>query len=459
MFRLRLAGALLAAILIATLFPAAADAGGRSHPRTATSEVDFGPCVELSTGTTVALSELQERVPESVPVLSLTEQGIVFPGSDQLGILITRTLECASITVTRDGRTRTQHDRHIAHVGTPVDTSVLPATPFNNDGANGADFNNYIFAYYSDSWIYRDAMRRAGVQPIGAARIRVDDHTVDTCVLDRTVTVRPFTRRSKDYGFTATGIIPDASCEPAVVPFIANWWSANRGQASVLSNNIPGQSAIFIDPAETVITIDPGRRSQLNDVFGADTATADAFGVIGAIPEADGTDMVITPAGKVGGPAAGLTFTLQNYFATPDPSTGDTVFIPFFDPIEATVGPGQEVGPYLYTFDITATAIEMAWDTTPDDELPPGAEPNDIYPPFVGSISGITQEQAAAAGIADEYWFDFDQDLTGVTFTVDTTKTLVPEVRIEDGDTLVISVPGGTEIGNGFDARILFAAE
>lgn len=459
MFRLRLAGALIAAILIATLAPATADASGGGGFASSTSEMDFGPCVELSTGTTVALSELEERVPESVPVLSLTEQGVVFPGSDDLGILITRTLDCESISVTRNGETRTERDRHIAHIGTPVDPAALPPTPFSNDGGNGADFNNYIFAYYSDSSGYLGAMRRAGVQPIAPAHITMDDAPVDTCIVDRTVTVRPAAPRSKDYGFTATGIIPDASCEPAVVPFIANWWSANRGLASVLSNNIPGQSAIFIDPAETVITIDPGRRSQLHDVFGADTATADAFGVIGAIPEADGTDMVITTAGPVGGIAAGQTFTLQNYFATPDPASGETIFIPFFDPIVATVGLGQEIGPYLYTFDITGTAIEMAWDTTPDNELPPGAEPNDFYPPFVGSISGITQEQAAAAGIADEYWFDFDQDITGVTFTVDTTKTLVPEVRIEDGDTLVISVPGGTDIGNGFDARILFDAE
>ena len=39
------------------------------------------------------------------------------------------------------------------------------------------------------------------------------------------------------------------------------------------------------------------RRASCVDVFGAESASADAFGVIGFIPEADGTDMVITNAG------------------------------------------------------------------------------------------------------------------------------------------------------------------
>ncbi|MEM7271959.1 MAG: hypothetical protein AAF547_02660 [Actinomycetota bacterium] len=447
MLRLRLAVAFIAATMIATLAPISAEATSSARSRSLTSEVDFGPCLELSTGTTVALSELEERVPASVDVLSLTDQGFVFPGSDDFGILITRTLECESISVTRNGQTRTQRNRSIAHVGTPVSTANLPATPFSSDGGNGADFNNYIFAYYSDSSLYLGAMARAGVRPIAPARINIKDSNVDTCVVDRTVTVRPMSGRN-NYGFTATGVIPDATCEPPVVPFIANWWSVQRGKAAVLSNNIPGQSAIFIDPAETVITIEASRRSQLSDLFGGDSATADAFGVLGAIPSADGTDMIITRAGNLDGPLGGRSFELQNYFVTPD-------LIPFFDPIEATVGPGQEVGNYLYTFDFTGSSIEMTWDTTPDADLPPDAVPNDIYPPFVGAISGLTQEQAAGAGFADEYWFTFNQDLSDVSFTVDQNQTLVPNVRIENGDTLVISVPGGTTIGDGFDARIV----
>ncbi len=247
--RLRSLAMFIATALVATAVPTVATAnGGSSQSRSRTSGVDFGACTELSTGTTVPLAKLQARVPDAVPVLSLTDQGFVFPGSDELGILIIRTLDCDSITVTREGRSRTQPDRHIAHIGTPVDVSVLPATPFSNDGGNGADFNNYIFAYYSDSSIYRNAMRRAGVQNVAPARINMHDETVDECLLHRTVSVRPHTGRS-NYEFTATGVIPDALCEPPAIPFIANWWSLHHGEASVLSNNIAGQSAIFINPA------------------------------------------------------------------------------------------------------------------------------------------------------------------------------------------------------------------
>ena len=127
------------------------------------------------------------------------------------------------------------------------------------DGGNAADFNNYIFGYYSDSSIFLNAMRRADIQPIARARIDMVDVTVDECVVDRTVTVQPRTRPQNNYGFTANGVIPLAACEPSVVPFIGNWWSVEDGEASVLSNNIAGQSAIFLSPADATITLVPGR--------------------------------------------------------------------------------------------------------------------------------------------------------------------------------------------------------
>lgn len=292
--RLRPVPTIIATALIAALVPAVASAAGGPS---LTSEVDFGDCTELATGTVVALSELQERVPDEVPVLSLTDQGTVFPGSDDLGVVITRVLECDSITVTRDGRTKTQHDRHIAHVGTPIDTSDLPATPFSLDGNNAADFSNYIFGYYSDSSIFLNAMRRADVQPIAPARIDMADVTVDECIVDRTVTVLPSTGPASNYGFTANGVIPLAACEPSVVPFVGNWWSVDDGEASVLSNNIAGQSAIFLSPADATITIEPSRNSQLTDLFGADSTTANAFGFSGFIPENPASAEIITNLG------------------------------------------------------------------------------------------------------------------------------------------------------------------
>ena len=292
--RLRPVPTIIATALVASLVPAVAGAAGGPS---STSEVDFGDCTELATGTVVALSELQERVPGEVPVLSLAEQGASFPGSDDLGVVITRVLECDAITVTRDGRTKTQHDRHIAHVGTAIDTSDLPATPFSLDGNNAADFSNYVFGYYSDSSIFVDAMRRADVQSIAPARIDMVDVTVDECVVDRTVTVLPSTGPGSNYGFTANGVIPLAACEPSVVPFIGNWWSVDDGEASVLSNNIAGQSAIFLSPADATITIDPSRNSQLTDLFGAESATANAFGFSGFIPENPASAEIITTLG------------------------------------------------------------------------------------------------------------------------------------------------------------------
>ena len=283
-----------AAFMVAAVSSAA---GAADRGPSSTSEVSFGDCTELATGTVASLSALQERVPEEVPVLSLTDQGTVFPGSDDLGVVITRVLECDSITVTRDGRTKTQHDRHIAHVGTAIDTSDLPATPFNTDEFNGADFNNYIFGYYSDSSIFVDAMRRADVQPIALADIEMVDVAVEECVVDRTVTVQPRTGPQSDYGFTANGVIPLAACEPSVVPFVGNWWSVEDGETSVLSNEIAGQSAIFLSPADATITIEPTRKSQLTEVFGDDSATANAFGFSGFIPGNPAPTEIITNLG------------------------------------------------------------------------------------------------------------------------------------------------------------------
>lgn len=303
MSRLRNVAFVAIATLITTLAPSPAGAAGLERRHSSTSKVDFGDCTELATGSVVELSELQDRVPDEVPVLSLTEQGTVFPGSDDLGVVIARVLECDSITVTRDGRTRTQRDRHVAHVGTAIDTSNLPATPFSLDGGNAADFSNYIFGYYSDSPIFLNAMRRANVQSIARARIDMVDETVEECVVDRTVTVRPRTRPRDNYGFTANGIIPLAACEPSVVPFVGNWWSVEDGEASVLSNKIAGQSAIFLSPADATITLTATHRSQLADLLGAESATVDAFGFSGFIPENPDSAEIITKAGPIGAPA------------------------------------------------------------------------------------------------------------------------------------------------------------
>ncbi len=257
----------------------------------AVSEVAFGECAELATGTVVPLDTLQTQLPDGVTALSLTAQGTVFEGSDTLGVLITRTLECDDITVTAADGESVSDGTHIAHVGTPIDANTLPDSPYNNDGGNGADFNNYVFGYYSDSAAYVAAMENAGIDGAELATITMTDDTVEECVLDRSTSVD-----TGSFAFDATGVIPDPACEDPVVPFIANWWSLTSSGTGVLSNTIPGQAAIFIDTAETVITITP-TGDAIQALLGPDPVVADAFGVIGLIPASDGSSMTITTAG------------------------------------------------------------------------------------------------------------------------------------------------------------------
>lgn len=146
----------------------------------------------------------------------------------------------------------------------------------------------------------------------------------------------------------------------------------------------------------------------------------------------------------------GASFSLQNFFNAPDDS-GTPTLTPFFDQIDATVGEGVEVDiaatNYIYEFAFTGSTIEMGWN--PDTSY-------DQFEPYVGAVGGFTQEQASAAPIADEYHFVFDRDISDVTFTADPSASLVPEVRVEDGNTLVIAVPGGASVGDGISAVISF---
>ena len=254
----------------------------------AAGAVAFGECSELAVGSVVPLAALQAQLPEGVTALSLTAQGTVFDGSDDLGVLIARTLRCDDLTVTSSDGTESSDGQHIAHVGTPIDVSALPATPYSTDGNNGADFNNYVFGYYSDSAAYVAAMDEAGIAGAGMATINMTDAEASECVITRTVSVA-----SDAFGFDASGDIPDAACSDPDTPFVANWWSVGDDGASVLSNQIAMQVAIFIDTAETVVTITP-TGALMQAVVGADPIVADAFGVIGLIPASDGPSMTIT---------------------------------------------------------------------------------------------------------------------------------------------------------------------
>ena len=64
------------------------------------TDVTFGECSELAVGSVLPLDSLQAQLPDDVTALSLTAQGTIFDGSDDLGVLIARTLRCEDITVT-----------------------------------------------------------------------------------------------------------------------------------------------------------------------------------------------------------------------------------------------------------------------------------------------------------------------------------------------------------------------
>lgn len=291
--------------LVLALSLLATAAFSRSIPYSA-SNIDFGDCIELTLGHIVPLARLQARVPAPVKVLPLSAQKVFpqRPGADKLGVLILRANSCDFITATlANGRTVTDRNKRFAHVGTAVNTSLFPPSPFSKDGDNAADFNNYAFGYYTDSWAYLSAM--SGSFPGSWAQIDWVDTPVSNTTIDRRVSVYPRgpQRTARAYGYSASGRIPDVRKNPTVVPFVANWWDVTDGVVGVLSDNIAGQAASFrnlTDPAQA-ITITPTCNSQVGDLLDGDSVTADGIVLIGFIPETNGTDMVATPAGPVEG--------------------------------------------------------------------------------------------------------------------------------------------------------------
>ena len=136
----------------------------------------------------------------------------------------------------------------------------------------------------------------------------------------------------------------------------------------------------------------------------------------------------------------GAHYELQNNFNFAGELT------PFFDAYADRVGPKVEIpSDYIYDIDIGRRSITMSWNTDPVW---------DAYEPYVGKLGGLTQEQAASLPLADEYRITFSKPISDLTFTADPTMTLVPTVRIVDDYTVVISISGGTTIGDGYDAVI-----
>ena len=179
------------------------------------------------------------------------------------------------------------------------------------------------------------------------------------------------------------------------------------------------------------------------DVFFADDHTL-VISVPGGTSIGDGFDARITLSPPVRS-IKGLDFELQNYF---DADTGDddpATLIPFFDQISGTVGHGVEVTDYIYDINLRNRAITLRWNRAPEW---------DQFEPYVGAISGASQEEAAASPIADQYWITFTEKVSHLELSAASNKKLVPDVYFADDYTVVVSIPGGTNIGDGFNARI-----
>ena len=102
---------------------------------------------------------------------------------------------------------------------------------------------------------------------------------------------------------------------------------------------------------------------------------------------------------------------------------------------------------YFYNINFKANRIVMNWSDSPD---------YDIYEPYVGKAGGLTQEDAAAAPAADEYWITMSGPITGYDITANPNKDIVPEIRIIDDNTFVVAFPGGTDLADNLEAVINF---
>ncbi len=162
----------------------------------------------------------------------------------------------------------------------------------------------------------------------------------------------------------------------------------------------------------------------------------------------DGLEAVInfrtSPAPERNVNLNGQSFTLQNNFNAGGELTP-------FDTEKSGVIRGRKTevsgSSYFYNINFKANRIVMDWSTSED---------YDIYEPYVGKAGDLTQEQAAGAPIADEYWITMSEPITGYDITANPDKDIVPDIRIIDDNTFVVSIPGGTTIGDGLRAVINF---
>lgn len=267
------------------------------------SDVDFSNCREIAGGIPVSKASVQALAPEGVNLISVTEMGFVFEGSDDLGMLIIRSLSCESISVTDNlGNVTTNENVAFAHVGVPLNPSNMPSTTYSNDGKNGGDFNIYTLSYQTSSPAYFGAMQRAGLQNASLNEDIVNelvDINPDEC---NTANLTVDVPGDSEFSFSINGEVVEATadCHPGGVDFIANWWSVDdNNQVTALSNEVFGQT--FTDTAGPDVFVVTSEGTTINDLIGADSSTFTGFSGSGYIPSGGiGTrDMVAEPLGTL----------------------------------------------------------------------------------------------------------------------------------------------------------------
>ena len=266
--------------------------------RARTSNVDFSNCLEFAGGVPVSLAGLQQQVPDDIPVKSLTDLGFVFPGSDDLGVLIVRALRCDEIAVEfQSGGFARDLDRSLVHVGTPIFVDNLPPTPFSLDGNNGADFNNFTFRYYTDSRAFQKALRRGGFSNVTRSQ-RITFEDLDTDATQCGTAIRLIDVAGSDaFSIKVAGQVTEANaaCHVGTTDVVANWWNVQGRTVAATSNQIISQTLLTTVPETLLLVTEPD--SVLGAITGGRVSTFSAFAFSGFIPSPEDVDMVIGPVG------------------------------------------------------------------------------------------------------------------------------------------------------------------
>lgn len=135
----------------------------------------------------------------------------------------------------------------------------------------------------------------------------------------------------------------------------------------------------------------------------------------------------------------GVFVTVANTFTVPG---ADRSELPYGNRTAGRIGPGVEVptsqSGFTYTIDVDGQGISMVWDT--DNAA-------------IDDIEGVQEDE-----FVDIYTFTFAEPiLAGLQAAAVASASLVPDVEIISDTELVVTTGPGTEIGDGFDARIVLS--